>query len=86
MAGRKRKTLDEQIQQIDENIQAEKEKAEAYAAASRARVKDMEDKRRQLSEQKREKEVQDILELADDNGLSIEELKNLICERSENSN
>lgn len=83
MAGRRRKTLDEQIQLIDENIQAEKDKADTYAAASRQRVKDLEDKRRQVLEQKREREIQEILELVDENGLSIDELKNLVNKRCE---
>lgn len=77
MAGRRRKTLDEQIQVFDEQIQQVKEKQDNL----KKKIKELEAQRQELLDQKRVEEVQHLYTIMEEKGVSVSEIEKIIDER-----
>lgn len=78
MAARRKKTIDEQIEYLDEQIQKIKEKLDTYIMNSKYKIKEMEIQKQELIERKRTEKVQRIYDLMQEKGISITELEAIL--------
>jgi|GEM_PF-6918063 len=80
MAGRRKKSLGEQITNLEEQIQQSRESLDIYLREEKQRIKDMEKQLQELLEQKRNEEAQQLCALMDEHGLTVTDLETLLKE------
>jgi len=80
MAGRRKKSLREQITNLEEQIQQSRESLDIYLREEKQRIKDMERQLQELFEQKRNEEAQQLCTLMDEHGLTVADLEALLKE------
>lgn len=83
MAGRRRKSVEEQIARVEEQIQQIREKMDVYVTKKKQETKNLEAQLEEIHSVKRADEVQQLFSFMEERGLNIKDLEAMVEEKSE---